>query len=126
MSLTADLKNDYLAGFPAAAADALEAMPESALGPTLSEVDTRHLTATLELVASGRALTIFRKLEAEQRLQVLTGASPRLSLLLLGGLAATERSRLLEQLPDGIRADLSDPPSRKDIPGTAPGRCGTT
>lgn len=106
MTLTADLKNDYLASFPAAAADALEALPESALATTLYEVDADRLTATLELVASGRALSIFRQLEDDHRLRVLAGASPRLSLLLLSGLAETERSGLLERLPTGIRADL--------------------
>ncbi len=106
MTLAGALKNDYLTSFPAAAADALEAIPESALAATLSEVDASRLTATLELVASGRALTIFRQLEDDGRLEVLTKASPRLALLLLGGLNESERKALLDRLPTGIRADL--------------------
>jgi magnesium transporter len=106
MTLETDLRNLYLSAYPAAAASALEALPPATLTETLRDVAPEHLTPTLELVASGRASTIFGQLDDAHRLKVLTDASPRLALLLLRGLKEAERDDLLARLPAGISDDL--------------------
>jgi magnesium transporter len=106
MSLALDLRNAYFADHPRDAARTLEKMPDAAVREALAGIDAAELTAALEQLATGRAGTVFRLLDLEQRSGVLRLASPRLALLLLGNLDGSDREDTLAALPPALRQDL--------------------
>ena len=106
MSMDATLRDAYLERQPRAAARSLETLSDEQLRVSLADLDAGKLTAALELVAIGRAQSLFAGLGSEAQTEVLTLASPRLALLVLDGMSAERSAALLESLPAGLREDL--------------------
>ena len=106
MNLTLQLREHYLTHQANAAARTLESVPDRALVEAIAGVSTLALTATMEFLSTSRALLVFGLLDTERQVGVLGHASRRLALLLLGGLEASVRERLLAELPKSTRDDL--------------------
>ncbi len=106
MTLELELKEAYLREQPVEAARSLEAIPDRKLRDELAGINPAALVATLDMLGSSRAVAVFKNLDQDQSLGVLQLASPRLALLLLGGLDAETRQTLLASLPPAVRDDL--------------------
>lgn len=100
------LRHSYLSDQPEAAARTLEAMRDDQLGETLEGAEAELLTAVLERLSTSRALTVFRALAEREQTGVLTHASRRLSLLILGEMGETERAGLLALVTPAVSEDL--------------------
>lgn len=105
-SLPALLRETYFKEQPAAAAESLQVLPDRLLKETLEHLSATVLLGPLNMLSTGRALTVFRNLSPEQRGGVLELAAPRLALLMIGGLGEDEREVQLAALPSAIREDL--------------------
>ena len=105
-SLPALLRETYFKEQPAAAAQSLKVLPDRLLKETLEHLSASVLLGPLNMLSTGRALTVFRNLNREQRGGVLELAAPRLALLMIGGLGEDEREVQLAALPSAIREDL--------------------
>lgn len=105
-SLPALLRETYFKEQPAAAAESLQVLPDRLLKETLEHLSATVLLGPLNMLSTGRALTVFRNLSPEQRGGVLELAAPRLALLMIGGLGEDEREAQLAALPSAIREDL--------------------
>ena len=105
-SLPALLRETYFKEQPAAAAESLQVLPDRLLKETLEHLSATVLLGPLNMLSTGRALTVFRNLSPEQRGGVLELAAPRLALLMIGGLGGDEREVQLAALPSAIREDL--------------------
>ena len=106
MTLDAALREAYFREQPAAAARSLEETTNKTLPRCLSGIRAKALIASLELLTDSRALFVFEQLDATQQSEVLKEASPRLTLLLLSGMPAATREKLLAKLPESIRDEL--------------------
>jgi magnesium transporter len=104
--LAAQLKDSFLRDHPEVAARTLEEMSNAELDTALPGLSPDAVVAVLETLTAGRAMAAFSRLDLDQSLSVLGRASTRLALQLLGGLERKRREELLQQLPEGIRADL--------------------
>jgi magnesium transporter len=106
MNLAISLKESFLRNHPAAAARTLENMPDAELRNALAGLSPEALISVFESLAGARVAGAFDLLDDEQRIEVLSGASPRLSLQIVGSQSEEVRHELLTRLPDAIRADL--------------------
>ena len=106
MALAESLRETYLRKQPVAAAESLRVLPDRQLRSTLENLSPAALLGPLNMLSTGRALTVFRNLSTAQRGGLLELAAPRLALLLLGGLEEEEHEAQLAALPPAIREDL--------------------
>jgi magnesium transporter len=106
VTLALKLKDAYLRQHPAAAARAMETVADTEVTAVLEGAGPEALTEMLERLTAGRAATVFVRLTQEQRVGVLGTASPRLAIVLLGGLDEAARRALLAELKPAIREDL--------------------
>lgn len=104
--LELSLKEAYLREQSADAARSLESMGDRSLRRHLQGVHPAALVPTLEMLADGRARSVFRQLDDDQQRGVLQEASPRLALILLAGMQKKAQQELLEKLPAAMRKDL--------------------
>jgi magnesium transporter len=106
MTLDTALKEAYLVEQPADAARLIEELPNNALGKHFRKVSSTALVSCLDFLSSGRATSVFERLDTEQQKGVLQEAPPRLALTLLAGVDEEKREQLLKAQPESIREDL--------------------
>lgn len=107
MNLESHLKQSYLQRNPGAAAEFLERLSSAELAAELSGLSAEALLIVLDRLTTSRAGHVFRNLDEEQRRAVIVQATPRLAVVLIGGISEEQRDALLESLDQVRREELS-------------------
>ncbi len=107
MTLDTHIKESYLRQNPAAASALLESLSTAELTEELDGLSAQSLLAVLDRLTTNRAGLIFKLLNEDQKQDVIVNASPRLAVVLIGGIAEAERSSLMESLDQSKREELN-------------------
>jgi magnesium transporter len=106
VSAVSDVETEYVRRYPVEAADAIDALPASALEPAVAPVDPAVLAVAMEYLSPLKASAVFDALPRDSRLAVLERAAPGLAIGLLAELAPAARDELLNALRPVVRDDL--------------------
>lgn len=106
MNMLAALNNEFVRSNPAKSAQVIESLSIAEQQEELEQLEASSLVALLDYLSPFRAGKAFEKLEEATQSEVLTLASPRLSVVLLSQLEDEDREAILSRLAGPLRADL--------------------
>ena len=118
-ALSAALRDDFIARFPAEAVAALEDLDDAALAEELADVGLPSHLAILDRLPPVRSSALFDALSGQSQAQIVAAAPTHLALSLSAGLSEERRESLHERLPKPLRKELN---RLVDLPGGAAGR----
>ncbi len=118
-ALSAAVREDFIARFPAEAAAALEDLDASTLSRELAGVGLKQRLVLLDRLPPARSSEAFESLPVEEQAEVVAAAPTHLALGLMAGLSEPRRERLVSGLPASLGKELD---RLLDLPAGAAGR----
>lgn len=106
MTLDTQIKESYLQQNPAAASALLESLSTTDLVKELDGLSAQSLLVVLDRLTTNRAGLVFKLLSEDQREAIIVNATPRLAVVLIGGIEPEERIELMESLDKPKREEL--------------------
>lgn len=100
------LRQQFVAQFPAEAADVLQALPDDRLLDEIQDLPVDSLIEIIDFFSPSRATHIYPRLSAEQQREILLQAPTRVLLKVLLTMSAEKKSTVLESLPDSTRKEI--------------------
>ncbi|MDE0064251.1 MAG: magnesium transporter [Gammaproteobacteria bacterium] len=119
LALSAAVREDFIARFPAEAVAVLEDMDEDALAEEIAGVGLASRLTVLDRLPPARSSALFENLTGDDQAQVVAAAPTHLALSLTTGLSQERREELHERLPRSLGRELE---RLVDLPVGAAGR----
>ncbi len=117
--LSATVRDDFIARFPAEAVAALEDMDEATLAEEIDELSLASRLDILDRLPPTRSSAVFDAQPGADQAQIVAAAPTHLALSLMTGLSDERRKELREQLPKSLGRELD---RLVDLPASAAGR----
>ena len=102
------LDRRFLLDFPAEAATRLERMPASSAARHLQAQPADVVAPLWDRLSPASATAIFRRMREDSALALLVAMLPTDAARLIGALEGDERERWIAQLPEAVRAEVSE------------------